>query len=151
MENITDLSSDSWSNDLEQPFDCNEVTNNGLYVLFVGYLLPLLSPKVREYGKEVLSMFRSAGKVASNVVSLTEFGFEKIQNLSNNGEMSEFIQRVCEKRNITALPEQIKDLAWSFSGDTAHGKKESRQETWKKLLNDLDRLNVQNTIIKNKP
>ena len=38
MENITDLSSGSWSNDLEQPFDCNEVTNNGLYVLFVGYL-----------------------------------------------------------------------------------------------------------------
>ena len=83
MQNITEFPSNSWSDGIET-FDCNELTNNGLYVLFATYLLPLLSPKVRDYGREFLSSFRNAGKVASNYVSLTEYGFAKIQNLSNN-------------------------------------------------------------------
>jgi len=146
MENTTLFSSDSWSNGSENTFDCNELTNNGLYLIFVGYLLPLLSPKVRAYGKEALSVFKNMGKVASDVVSLTEFGFDKIQGLSNNDEMSTFIQRLSDQKNMNVLSSQIKELAWSFSGDTQKGNKEHRQETWKKLLSELDRMSTLNKM-----
>ena len=67
-------SSGSWSTTFETTYDvdCEELTNNGLYLIFIGYLLPLLSPKVRDYGTELLSKFRNAGKVAGDLVSLTE-------------------------------------------------------------------------------
>lgn len=146
MENVTQFSSDSWSNDSEKNLDCNDLTNNGLYLIFVGYLLPFLSPKVRDYGKEVLSVFRNMGRVASDVVSLTEFGFDKIQGLSNNDEMSAFIQRLSDKKNMNVLSSQIQEIAWSFSGDTQNGSKEHKQETWKKLLNELDRMNILNKM-----
>ena len=97
MENITDLSSNSWSSDIQ--LDCNDLTNNGLYIIFAGYILPLLSPRVRNYGREVYSMIKNAGKVASDLVSVTEYGFEKVQDLSDNKEMIGFIRRVCQKNN----------------------------------------------------
>ena len=146
MENVTQFSSDSWSNGSEKNLDCNDLTNNGLYLIFVGYLLPLLSPKVRDYGKEVLSVFRNMGRVASDVVSLTEFGFDKIQGLSNNDEMSAFIQRLSDKKNMNVLSSQIQEIAWSFSGDTQNGSKDHKQETWKKLLNELDRASILNKM-----
>ena len=90
MENFTETSSNSWNNDLDT-IDCNDLTNNGLYLIFTGYLLPLLSPKLRAYGKEMLSSFKNFGKVASDIVSITEFGFEKIQGLTSNEEMVDFI------------------------------------------------------------
>jgi hypothetical protein len=145
MENATLFSSDSWSNGSEKNLDCNDLTNNGLYLIFVGYLLPLLSPKVRDYGKETLSAFRNMGRVSSELVSLTEFGFDKIQGLSNNDEMSAFIQRLSDQKNMNVLSIQIKEIAWSFSGDTHHGK-DNRQETWKKLLNELDRVSILNKM-----
>ena len=92
--------------------NCEELTNNGLYLIFVGYLLPLLSPKVRNYGKELLSMFRNAGKVAGDIVSLTEYGFEKVQDLSDNKEMIKFIQKYCDSKKISLLPSQISELSW---------------------------------------
>ena len=71
MENITDLSSSSWSSPLETMIDCNDLTNNGLYFIFVGYVLPLLSPKVRDYGKELFSTIKNLGNIAGNeVISL---------------------------------------------------------------------------------
>ena len=146
MENVTQFSSDSWSNGSEKNLDCNDLTNNGLYLIFIGYLLPLLSPKVRDYGKEVLSVFRNMGRVASDVVSLTEFGFDKIQGLSNNDEMSAFIQRLSDKKNMNVLSSQIQEIAWSFSGDTQNGSKDHKQETWKKLLNELDRASILNKM-----
>ena len=147
MENNTLLSSSSsWSLETESSLDCNDLTNNGLYLLFVGYLLPLLSPKVREYGKEALLMFRHMGKVTADIVSVTEFGFEKIQDLSDNNEMVKFIQRVSDKKNINILSGQIQELAWSFSGDTKNGEKDNKQETWKKLLNELDRMSTLNKM-----
>ena len=73
-------------------------------------------------------MIKNAGKVAANVVSLTEYGFEKIQNLTNNGEMIDFIHRVCEKHGFNVLSAEITKLAWKFSGDTNNGKKEG---VWK--------------------
>ena len=111
MENITDGSSNSW----EGTIDCEDLTNNPIYILFIGYLLPLLSPKVRNYGRELLSHWKNAGKVASDIVSVTEYGFDKIQNLSNNEEMAQFIQRVCDKKKIDVTTTEIRELSWRFS------------------------------------
>ena len=134
MENITEYSSNSWDSGI----DCEDLTNNGLYIIFVGYVVPLLSPRVRNYGRELLSHLKNAGKVAGNIVSVTEYGFEKIQDLSNNGEMVQFIQKVCDKKKIDVTMAEIKELSWRFSGDTANGKRESIQQTWKSLLNNLN-------------
>ena len=134
MENITEYSSSSWDSGI----DCEDLTNNNLYIIFVGYVVPLLSPRVRNYGRELLSHLKNAGKVAGNIVSVTEYGFEKIQDLSNNGEMVQFIQKVCDKKKIDVTMAEIKELSWRFSGDTANGKRESIQQTWKSLLNNLN-------------
>ena len=136
MENITDYSSSSWDSGI----DCEDLTNNGLYIIFVGYLLPLLSPTMRNYGREVLSHMKNLGKVTGDIVSVTEFGFEKIQDLSNNSEMSHFIQKVCDKKKIDITLNEINELSWRFSGDTNNGKKESLQQSWKSLLNNLNAL-----------
>ena len=136
--------SGSWETTMvNYDFDCEEVTNNGLYLIFVGYLLPLLSPKVRNYGKELLTMFRNAGKVAGDIVSLTEYGFEKIQDLSDNKEMVKFIQKYCDSKKINILPSQISELSWDFSGDS---EKDGRQETWKRLLLKLDKISELNKL-----
>ena len=135
MENITEYSSSSWDSG---SIDCEDLTNNNLYIIFVGYVVPLLSPRVRNYGRELLSHLKNAGKVAGNIVSVTEYGFEKIQDLSNNGEMVQFIQKVCDKKKIDVTMAEIKELSWRFSGDTANGKRESIQQTWKSLLNNLN-------------
>ena len=136
MENTTNLTVVNYSENMN--FDCNEVTNNGLYLLFVGYLLPLLSPKIRNYGHQLLLNFRNCGKVTSDVVSLTEFGFEKIQDLKNNDEMIKFIQRYCDKKKIELLPTQISDISWNFSGDNKNGSIEEKEETWNKLLKKIN-------------
>tara|TARA_Y100000389_G_C17439560_1_gene507714 strand:- start:141 stop:587 length:447 start_codon:yes stop_codon:yes gene_type:complete len=144
MDNITS----SWDSSFESTVDCEDLTNNGLYVIFIGYILPLLSPKVRNYAKEVLSTIKNLGNIAGNVVSLTEFGFEKIQDLNNNQEMINFIQRLCTIKDFKLLPNQIINLAWNFSGDTDHGKKEHIQQTWKKLLLDIEQLSTLNIMDK---
>ena len=128
--------------------DCEEITNNYLYTIFVGYLVPLISPKVRNYCKECLSTILHLGNIAGDVVSLTEFGFEKIQDIKNNGEMINFIKRIITSKDYNILPGQIIDIAWNFSGDTDNGKKDEIQQTWKKLLNELDRINALNILDK---
>ena len=137
MENITEYSSNSWDSG---SIDCEDLTNNNLYILFVGYVVPLLSPRVRNYGRELLSHLKNVGKVAGDIVSVTEYGFEKIQDLSNNGEMVHFIQKVCDKKKIDVTMAEIKEFSWRFSGDTDNGKKESLQQSWKSLLNNLNAL-----------
>ena len=97
-----------------------------------------MSPRVRNYGRELLSHLKNVGKVAGDIVSVTEYGFEKIQDLSNNGEMVQFIQKVCDKKKIDVTMAEIKELSWRFSGDTENGKRESIQQTWKSLLNNLN-------------
>ena len=67
MENITEYSSSSWDSGI----DCEDLTNNNLYIIFVGYVVPLLSQRVRNYGRELLSHLKNAGKVAGNIVSVT--------------------------------------------------------------------------------
>jgi hypothetical protein len=141
-------SSGYWNTTFEttNSFNCEELTNNGLYLIFVGYLLPLLSPKVRDYGTELLSKFRNAGRVAGDIVSLTEYGFDKIQDLSDNKEMIKFIQKYCDNKKINILPSQISELSWDFSGDTGNGEKDGKQETWKRFLGKLRNLSDLNKM-----
>ena len=149
FDNLTYDSSGSWNDGLT--IDCDDLTNNGIYVLFVGYVLPLLSPKVRAYGREVYSMIKNAGKVTGEIVSITEFGYEKIQDLNNNGEMIDFITRMCQSKDLNVLTAEIENLAWGFSGDTKNGKKVKLKQTWKTLLEELERLSDLNKVKMNKP
>lgn len=144
MENITG----SWDGLQNENINCEDLTNNGLYMIFIGYVLPLLSPKLRNYGKEFLCSLKNAGKVAGNLVSLTEYGFEKVQGLKNNAEMIDFITELSDKREYKLLTTQISDLAWKFSGDTDNGKKEGLTQTWKRLDEEIDKLLIKNKIIK---
>lgn len=141
MENITG----SWN---ENTINCEDLTNNGLYMIFVGYVLPFLSPKVRNYGKEILCSLKNAGKVAGNLVSLTEYGFEKVQGLKNNNEMIDFLTELSDRKDYKLLTSQISDLAWKFSGDTDKGKKEGLTQTWKRLEEEINNLRVQNKMDK---
>ena len=151
MENITsfmDITDGSTS------FDCEDLTNNGLYMIFIGYLYPMLSPTIRAYIKDTLVTIKNVGKVTGQVVSLTEFGFSKLQGIKSNKDMVDFISRVCKNKDLNVLQNQIIDCAWSFSGDTDNGKKENMEQSWKKLLNDLDRfhdLNIRDRTTVHRP
>ena len=141
MDNITIInSSGSFSN--EGLFDCADLTNNGLYLIFVGYLLPLLSPTMRIYLKDLVVHFKNCGKVTGQIVSLTEFGFTKIQKVNNNNEMVEFIGRLCKNKDLNVLPQQMIDCAWSFSGEG----KNNVEGSWNKLLKEIDRLHSANIL-----
>ena len=151
MENITDISmsSSSWSGDLS--INCDDLTNNGLYFIFTGYIVPLLSPRVRAYIKEVMITIKNVGNVAGKAVSVTEYGFEKVQGLSTNAEMIDFIKNVCNKKNVNITPQELVNLAWSFSGDTENGKREGVEQTWNKLMKEVDRIHTLNTSSKIRP
>ena len=143
--NITNYSLNS---DVTTTTACDEIMNNYLYTIFAGYLVPLISPKIRNYCKEGLSTILRFGKIAGDLATLTEFGFEKVQDMKNNGEMVNFIQRVAKIKDFNVLSGQVIDLAWNFSGDTDKGNKDEIQQTWKKLLNELDRVNALNILDK---
>ena len=145
MDNITNT---SWILPTESLVDCDDLTNNGLYLIFVGYLVPLLSPRLRNYGRELISSIKNVGKITGNIVSLTEYGFEKVQGLSTNGEMVSFIERLCEINDLSVLPTQLIELSWEFSGDTDSGKKVHMLQTWSKLRSELERYNMLNKLNK---
>ena len=146
MENITDYIENVDGS--TTGFDCEDLTNNGLYMIFIGYLYPMLSPTVRSYMKDVLVSIKNVGKVTGQIVSLTEFGFSKLQGIKSNDEMINFIKRICKNKDLNVLPKQIMDCAWSFSGDSEEGKRENTEQSWNKLLNELDRLHQLNIMDK---
>ena len=146
MENITDYIENVDGS--TTGFDCEDLTNNGLYMIFIGYLYPMLSPTVRSYMKDVLVSIKNVGKVTGQIDSLTEFGFSKLQGIKSNDEMINFIKRICKNKDLNVLPKQIMDCAWSFSGDTEEGKRENTEQSWNKLLNELDRLHQLNIMDK---
>ena len=122
---------DSWvqgSSDL-----CNEVTNHWLYFIFAGYVLPLISPRVRDWFKETLNSLKN-NEVAGKIVTLTEYGFDKIQDIENNKEMKNYIRRLCKSKNpdIYYSEESIEKMAWLFSGESNNGQ-EGIQQSWRKL------------------
>ena len=52
MDNFTDS---SWTGNFDDNELCESVTNHWLYFIFSGYVLPLISPKVRDWLKEYWS------------------------------------------------------------------------------------------------
>ena len=61
--------------------------------------------------------------------------------------MVDFIERLCKNKNLTVLPKQVLECAWGFSGDNDNGKK-GLEQSWKKLLKELDRSHELNKIDK---
>ena len=96
---------------------CENVTNHWLYFVFTGYLLPLVSPRVRDWVKETINSIKNS-EVGGKLVTLTEYGFDKIQDIENDSEMKEFIKRMFKsKRPRLLIQEKIYDkLAEEFSG-----------------------------------
>tara|TARA_A100001015_G_C14997968_1_gene717060 strand:+ start:657 stop:1094 length:438 start_codon:yes stop_codon:yes gene_type:complete len=111
---------------------CENVTNHWLYFVFTGYLLPLLSPRVRDWIKETINSLKS-NKIAGELVTLTEYGFNKIQDIQDDKEMKDFIKRVCKSRRPGLLiQEKIYDkLSEEFSG-------KGGGKSWRYLINIID-------------
>tara|TARA_Y100000996_G_C22447551_1_gene612440 strand:+ start:199 stop:651 length:453 start_codon:yes stop_codon:yes gene_type:complete len=143
--NITEITNNTISSTL---FNCEDLTNNGLYMIFIGYLYPMLSPTIRNYIKDMFINIKNVGKITGQVVSLTEFGFSKLQGIKSNEDMIKFIERICNNKNMKITINEIKECAWSFSGDTDNGKKPNMEQSWNKLLNELDRLHTLNNLNK---
>ena len=134
MNNFTDNFTDnSWSPSLD--ISCDNITNHWLYFIFSGYLLPLISPKMRRYCKEVINSLRN-NEITGKVVTLTEFGFDKIQDIQNNHEMKNFIRRICIEKNYKYDEETIDHVSWLFSGDN-DDHHQSIKQTWKTLEKTL--------------
>ena len=74
MENFTNVTMDVTTNTI----DCQDLTNNGLYMIFIGYIYPLV-PTMRDYMKVSFGHVKNFGKVSGEIVSLTEFGFTKFK------------------------------------------------------------------------
>ena len=115
---------------------CEDLTNHWLYFVFSGYLLPLVSPRLRNYFKELYNSCKH-GEVSGKFVTLTEFGFEKIQNIENNDEMKNYIRRICIEKKIEYDEELIDKTAWLFSGDNDE-KHQSIKQTWKRLNETIE-------------
>jgi len=111
---------------------CENITNHWLFLVFSGYLLPLISPRVREWLKETLNSLKSSD-ITGDLVTLTEYGFNKIQDIENDEEMKNFIKRMIKSRRPTLLiQEKMYDkLAEEFSGKDG-GK------SWRYLMKVID-------------
>ena len=96
---------------------CENITNHWLFLVFSGYLLPLISPRVREWLKETLNSLKSSD-ITGDLVTLTEYGFNKIQDIENDEEMKNFIKRMVKSRRPRLLiQEKMYDkLSEEFSG-----------------------------------
>jgi len=133
MDNLTDnLTDSSWvwddSNEL-----CESLTNHWLYFIFSGYVLPLISPRVRDWLKESWNSCINSS-ITGNLVTLTEFGFEKVQEIETNIEMKDYIKRLCIQKNpdLFYSEETLEKISWLFSGESKDGI-DGIQQTWKKL------------------
>ena len=49
---------------------CENVTNHWLYLIFTGYLLPIISPRVRNFTKEFVNGLKN-NEITGKVVTLT--------------------------------------------------------------------------------
>ena len=125
--NITNSNEYNYDNNL-----CENITNHWLYFVFSGYLLPLISPTVRDWFKETLNSLKN-NKVTAQLVTLTEFGFNKIQDIESDEEMKKFIKRLCKSKQpgILIQDKVFDNLAKEFSGKDG-GK------SWKYLMKILN-------------
>lgn len=135
MENYTNVTMDVTTNTI----DCQDLTSNGLYMIFIGYIYPLISPTIRNYLKDIFCHVKNFGKVSGEIVSLTEFGFTKVQNIHNINDMAKFIERVSKNKNLKIMKDEFIECAKSFAGG-----EEYNEESWNKLLNELEKLHDKN-------
>ena len=111
---------------------CENVTNHWLYFIFTGYLLPLVSPRVREWIKETVNSLKN-NKVTGQLVTLTEFGFNKIQDIESDEEMKEFIKRISKSRRPGLL---IQDNMFDRLSEDFSGK--GGGKSWRYLIKVID-------------
>ena len=128
-------SDNSWIWEEEKSI-CENVTNHWLYLVFSGYILPLISPRVRDWFYETINSLRN-NKITGKIVTLTEFGFQKIQDIENNDEMKEYIRRILKQKNPSLFysEESLEKIAILFSGDE---KKNGLAQSWKRLNKIID-------------
>ena len=129
--NTTDITDTSDITDKTSDL-CENVTNHWLYFVFTGYLLPIVSPRVRDWFKETINSIKNS-EVGGKVVTLTEYGFDKIQDIENDSEMKEFIKRIFKsKRPRLLIQEKMYDkLAEEFSG-------KGGGKSWRYLIKLID-------------
>ena len=72
-------------------------------------------------------------EVGGKFVTLTEFGFQKVQDIENNDEMKVYIKRLLQKKDPSLYysEETLQNLTTLFSGDE---KKDGIAQSYKKLL-----------------
>ena len=141
LNNLTNYSNITYNLDINSySSNCEQITNHWMFLIFSGYILPFISPRVRNYLKETINSIKKSNK-GGQFVTLTEFGFEKIQEIENNSEMKEFIKRMCYEKKIEWNDENLEKIAWLFSGDSDETH-ESITQTWTKLNKVLEELNL---------
>lgn len=116
-------------------FKCEDLSNNGLYMIFIGYIYPLFSPTMRSYLKDIFIHVKNVGKVSGEIVSLTEFGFTKVQKIHNLEDMATFIERICKNKNLQVMKDECLECAKSFAGGEGFN-----EGSWNKLLVELEDL-----------
>ena len=81
--------------------------------------------------KETINSLKN-NNVGGKIVTLTEFGFNKIQDIEDNDEMKEYIKRLIKEKNSSLFysEESLEKLATLFSGDET---KNGIAQSWKKL------------------
>lgn len=136
MENITNVTEVLSTSGI---FDCEDITNNGLYMIFIGYVYPLLSPTIRNYMKDIFIHVKNVGKVTGEIVSLTEFGFTKLQKIHNIEDMAKFIERVSKNKNLSIMKDDIMECAKSYAGGEGHN-----EGSWNSMLDNLEKLHKKN-------
>lgn len=111
---------------------CENITNHWLYFVFTGYLLPILSPRVRDWFKDTINSLKS-NKITGELVTLTEYGFNKIQDIEDDKEMKDFIKRICKSRRPgLIIQDKIFDkLTEEFSG-------KGGGKSWRYLIKFID-------------
>jgi len=133
ITNITEVLSTGGS------FNCEDITNSGFYMIFIGYIFPLLSPTMRDYLKDLTIHVKNVGKVTGEIVSLTEFGFTKVQKIENIEDMVKFIERVSKNKDLSIMKDDLVECAKSYAG--GEGKNEG---SWNSLLKQLEKLHKKN-------
>lgn len=140
MENITNVT------EVNNVFNCEDVTNNGLYMIFIGYIYPLVSPTMRNYIKDIFIHVKNAGKVTGEIVSLTEFGFTKLQKIENIEDMAKFIERVSKNKNLSIMKDDLIECAKSYVGGEGH-----IEGSWNSMLKEIEKLHEKNITKKRNP
>lgn len=124
--------------------DCEDLTNNGLYMIFIGYIYPMFSPTIRSYMKDIFIHVKNVGKVTGEIVSLTEFGFTKVQKIKSLEDMATFIERVCKNKHLSVMKDECLECAKSFAGG-----EEFNEQSWNKMLAEIEKLHKKNIESKN--